>query len=68
MLVLRIVAANLVMAGILIWLAGDMDGWIAAGTLERVGRCALCLVVAAATYFAALFAFGMRYRHVASQA
>jgi putative peptidoglycan lipid II flippase len=67
-LVVRIVAANLVMAGLLIWMAGDLNSWLAAGTLERVGRCALCLVVAAGTYFVALYALGMRYRHLANQA
>jgi putative peptidoglycan lipid II flippase len=64
-LLVRIVAANGVMAAALWWLAGDLQGWVDASTLERVGRCALCVGAGAAVYFAALYLFGLRYRHVA---
>ena len=63
-LLARIVLANAVMAGLLIWMGGDLEGWLAAAPVERVGRLALCIVVAAAAYFAALFLFGTRLRHV----
>jgi putative peptidoglycan lipid II flippase len=67
-LVARIVAANLVMAGLLVWLGGDLQGWIQSGALERVWRCGLCIAAGAGAYFAALYVFGMRYRHLATQA
>jgi putative peptidoglycan lipid II flippase len=63
----RIVAANAIMAGVLLWIAGDLESWIAASSFERVWRCALCVGTGAAAYFAALYVFGMRYRHLASQ-
>lgn len=64
-LMMRIVMANAVMAGALLWMGGDLEGWMAAGTLVRVGRCALCIGGAAALYFGVLYALGLRYRHVA---
>jgi putative peptidoglycan lipid II flippase len=60
----RIVVASAVMAGALLWLGGDLDGWMAAGAMARVGRCALCIGGAAALYFGVLYALGLRYRHV----
>lgn len=66
LLLARIVAANLVMAVLIVWLAGDLGSWLAAGAMERVWRCALCVGAGAAVYFAALYAFGMRYRHLAT--
>jgi putative peptidoglycan lipid II flippase len=64
-LLTRIVVANGVMAGFLVWMGGDLEGWMAAGTMARVSRCALCIGGAAAVYFGALYALGLRYRHVA---
>jgi putative peptidoglycan lipid II flippase len=64
-LLARILGANLVMAGTLWWLAGDLQTWVTASTLERVGRCAVGVLGGAAVYFAALYVFGLRYRHVA---
>jgi len=61
----RVLAANLVMAGALWWLAGDLQSWVVASALEKVGRCALGIAGGAAAYFAALYLFGLRYRHVA---
>jgi len=61
----RIVVANAVMGGALLWMGGDMDSWMAAGSAARVGRCALCIGAAAGLYFAVLYALGLRYRHVA---
>ncbi len=66
--VVRIVAANGVMAAALIWLGGDLESWMSAGALARVGRCAMCIGVGASLYFAALYVFGVRYRHVAARA
>ena len=68
LLLVRIIAANLVMAGLLVWLGGDLQGWLQAGALERVWRCGLCIAAGAGVYFAALFAFGVRYRHLSTAA
>jgi putative peptidoglycan lipid II flippase len=64
-LMARILVANVVMAGALLWMGGDLAGWMALGSLARVGRCALCIVGAAALYFGTLYALGVRYRRVA---
>ena len=63
-LLARVVFANAVMAALLIWLGGDIAGWLAASPLERAARLAMCVVAGAAAYFAALFAGGMRLRHM----
>jgi putative peptidoglycan lipid II flippase len=64
-LMARIVGANAVMAGALLWMGGDLDSWMGASALARVGRCAACIGGAAVLYFAALYGLGMRYRHIA---
>jgi len=64
-LLAQVLAANAVMAGCLLWIAGDLGSWIAAGTLERTLRCAMCIVAGAGAYFASLFLFGARYRDLA---
>ena len=64
-LMTRIVIANAVMAGALLWMGGSLESWMAAGALARVGRCALCIGGAAALYFGTLYLMGLRYRHVA---
>ncbi len=56
----QIGAASATMAALLWWLAGDMSIWLAASALERAGRLALCVVGGAASYFAVLFALGVR--------
>ncbi len=61
----RIVAANAVMAGVLVWMGGDVESWMALGAWERVGRCAVCIGGAAGVYFGGLSALGMRYRDLA---
>jgi putative peptidoglycan lipid II flippase len=63
-LVSRVLFANAVMAGLLIWLGGDIQSWMSQSALERAGRLALCIGAAAAAYFLALFLSGMRLRHV----
>jgi putative peptidoglycan lipid II flippase len=64
-LIARITVANLVMAALIIWMAGDMQTWLAATSLERIWRCALCVGAGAGVYFACLYGLGLRYRHVA---
>ncbi len=60
----RVLAANAAMAALLMWLGGDLQSWLVQSPLERAGRLALCIVLAAAIYFLALFLSGMRMRHV----
>jgi len=60
-LLARIVLANLLMAGVLVWLAGDLSGWVAAAPLHRVARCAASIASGAAVYFASLWLLGVRY-------
>jgi putative peptidoglycan lipid II flippase len=58
--VVRIVIA--MMGGVLWWLAGDTAGWIATTPWwHRAERLAVCVVVGASVYFAAIFAVGLRY-------
>jgi putative peptidoglycan lipid II flippase len=63
-LLARVLFANAVMAALLIWMGGDLGGWLAAAPLERAARLAICVIAAAATYFAMLFVSGLRLRHM----
>jgi putative peptidoglycan lipid II flippase len=63
-LLARVLFANAVMAALLIWLGGDLQSWLTQAPWERAGRLALCIVSAAAAYFAALLLAGARLRHV----
>jgi putative peptidoglycan lipid II flippase len=65
-LLTRIVFANAVMAALLVWLGGDIAGWLAASPLERAARLAMCVVAGAVAYFAALLLSGLRLRHMRS--
>jgi putative peptidoglycan lipid II flippase len=65
-LLTRVVFANAVMAALLIWLGGDISGWLAASPLERAARLAMCVSAGAAAYFAALFISGLRLSHMRS--
>jgi putative peptidoglycan lipid II flippase len=67
-LLTRIVFANAVMAALLIWLGGDLAGWLAASPLHRAGRLGLCIAAGAAAYFAALYLSGTRLHHVRNHA
>jgi len=58
------VFANALMAALLFWLGGDLQGWLDATALHRATRLGLCIVAGAAAYFAALLLSGMRLRHV----
>lgn len=59
-LLAQIAVASLAMALLLIWLAGDLGRWLAAGPLERAGRLAICIGAGAAAYFAVLWLVGLR--------
>jgi len=61
-LLLRALAANLVMALGLWWLAGPTAGWLTADGLGRVLRLALVIAAGAAAYGATLLLLGVRAR------
>jgi putative peptidoglycan lipid II flippase len=63
-LLARVLLANAAMAALLIWLGGDLQSWLVLSPWERAGRLALCIVLAAITYFVALWVSGLRMRHV----
>ena len=66
-ILLRTVAASLLMAGLLWWLRGETDLWIVADITGRVSRLALCVVVGVVAYACFLWLFGMRPRHFAHE-
>lgn len=59
-LLTRIVFANAMMAGLLIWMSGDIADWLELSPLHRAARLAMCIVAGAAAYFAALWISGVR--------
>jgi hypothetical protein len=48
------------MAALLVWWSADLDTWMAYGPAARLLRCGLGIGGAAATYFAVLYALGLR--------
>jgi putative peptidoglycan lipid II flippase len=56
----RIGIACVVMAVLLVWWSGSLDAWMAYGPAVRLLRCGLGITAAAATYFAVLYALGLR--------
>jgi len=59
---LQLLVANGLMAALLMVLAGDLAEWTGASAGTRVGRLAVVIGAAAALYFAALLALGVRPR------
>ncbi|HLW73585.1 MAG TPA: murein biosynthesis integral membrane protein MurJ, partial [Gammaproteobacteria bacterium] len=59
-LLLRIFIANLAMGAMLLFMAGDLDAWMARGALHRGLWLAFWMLAAMAVYFAALFLAGFR--------
>lgn len=58
----RVLAACGIMAALLYWMAGDVRDWLALPQWQRAGKCLAEIALAAAVYFAALFALGFRPR------
>nr|VFK48826.1 MAG: putative peptidoglycan lipid II flippase [Candidatus Kentron sp. TC]VFK52377.1 MAG: putative peptidoglycan lipid II flippase [Candidatus Kentron sp. TC]VFK64907.1 MAG: putative peptidoglycan lipid II flippase [Candidatus Kentron sp. TC] len=58
----RVLAANLIMMGVLLFLKGETLQWISAGVLMRVLWLVGLICAGAFGYFCALFVFGMRAR------
>lgn len=58
----QVIAANIVMAWGLWWLAGDLRQWLEWGEWYRAARLLACVGIGALLYFAALGLFGLRVR------
>jgi putative peptidoglycan lipid II flippase len=59
-LLVQIGCASVAMAALLVWMGGDVAGWLAVSPLHRAARLAGCIVAGAALYFAVLFLTGLR--------
>jgi putative peptidoglycan lipid II flippase len=60
---LRLLLANLILAALLLQLAGPLESWLASGLQDRVLRLLGAIAVAVAAYFAVLGLCGLRPRH-----
>jgi putative peptidoglycan lipid II flippase len=65
---LRILLANLAMALVLLWMAGEPASWLGSPPLARALRLAAAIAAGAGTYFVVLFAAGLRFHHLRSVA
>jgi putative peptidoglycan lipid II flippase len=59
-LLVRIVIASAVMAGLLVWLGGDLSFWLSTGTLVRVTRLSGLIALGIVVYFGVLWLLGVR--------
>ncbi|MCP1726218.1 putative peptidoglycan lipid II flippase [Natronospira proteinivora] len=64
-LFVRGLLANLAMAGVVVWLAGSLDAWLAASVMTRVLDLAVAIAVGGGVYAVTLLLMGLRPRHVA---
>lgn len=60
---LRLLLGNAAMAAVILWLAGDVADWLAAGWQWKAAHMGLLIVASIAVYFAVLAASGLRPRH-----
>ncbi len=60
---LQLLFANILMAGLILLLAGDGAAWTAAPANERILRLATVLAAAVAVYFGSLWVSGVRLKH-----
>ena len=63
---LRIAVATAAMTALVLAFAGPLPDWLALDTWHRSIRLAALILAAVGVYFGALFALGLRYRHLAS--
>ena len=59
-LAVQVLLANAALAGLLVWLAGELTGWVEAPVGERALRLTGCISAGAAVYFAVLWLSGLR--------
>ena len=65
--VLKLAVATLLMLLVIFSLQPEAGFWFEAGTLDRSLHLALLVLASAASYFAVLFALGLRFAHFASR-
>ena len=63
-LLLRVLAANVVMGALLWWLSGDINDWMRMPFIERLWRCGGGILLGALVYFAVLYLLGLRQHHL----
>ena len=64
---LKLLAANVVLAGLMFWLMGDGSAWLGWTAAQRSGWMALIVTAGVMLYFAVLIASGLRLRHLRGQ-
>jgi len=62
-ILLRVILASALMAGLLFWGSGALQGWFLLEPLERAWRLLVWIGAGGGTYFSALFLMGIRLRH-----
>jgi len=60
----KILTAGILMAAVVFWCGGPVNSWIEAPIWERVLRLVWCITLGAMVYFATLFGFGIRPKHL----
>ena len=60
----RLVLANLALAIVVWWLAGDLDSWLVTSWQDRAFRLAVCVIAGLVTYLSSLLVLGLRPRHL----
>ncbi|PVY70411.1 putative peptidoglycan lipid II flippase [Tamilnaduibacter salinus] len=60
---LQVTAANGVMAGLIVWLAGPVSGWLEATGIQKAQEMVVLVGVGVVAYFAVLLLTGVRVRH-----
>ena len=58
----QLLLANGIMSAVLLLLAGDLGGWVAAATVDRIERLTWVIGAAVASYFTVLWVAGVRVR------
>lgn len=60
----RLLFANALMAGLLYWMAGDLQQWLTWGVLTRVWHLVFVIAAGITSYFACLWILGLRKAHL----
>ncbi|WP_221800149.1 murein biosynthesis integral membrane protein MurJ [Oceanobacter mangrovi] len=61
---LKLVAANLVMGAVVVWLAGDVAQWLTMSSHQRIGQMSAVVLAGVVAYIGTLLAVGLRPRHL----